>query len=1201
MPTRGLRTWALVAALLGASAATAYAQALEIGGGSALRVESVRVGADLDAGVALVDVDQTFRNDGGSVREGTYVFRLPEHAVVHEFSMWIDGREKHGRVLESQRARAIYDSIVQRRRDPALLEEIGFRTFRVSVFPIPAHDSVRIRLVYAYVADDDLGLRELEIPMPQGAAVGVADVTVRVHDAQGVGVLDCPSHAAADVQRDGTLGSVTWNAENVRFDGPFRVRSAPAGQGLTLALVAAREEGAAEGHFLVRLVPRLDDVPAVPRDVVFVIDRSGSMSGRKIEQARAALLHGLATLAPDDRFQVLSFSSGVNALAADGLVAADADALARARQFANGLTASGGTNIDAALRAAVELRTDDPARLFQVVFLTDGDPTVGETLTDRITAGYAAASQGRARLFAFGVGSDVKEFLLSRLAAESRGSAQYVRDGAELEVKVSALFDKVRSPVVTDLELEVVGDAVDVRGLEPERLPDAYRGTAVVAAGSYTGSGDVLLRLRGRVGRHPVELRVPATLPAAAPGRGHVAQLWARLRIDRLLDDLRIHGMNDEIRREIVALGTAWQVVSPYTSFLVVEDGVHVADDGELARVPEGPPPPRTADGGAPSSGGGDTGGPTTGSGDWSRGKGASAAGGSFRGPGGDVPPDSREPTDPPPRPEGGGPTTAGGETGGPTTGAGGAGPSIHTFGTRRSERWDYTHWRFWWDVAAAPELDAQRRLAPPLASDVRDQVVLPALRGVAGDPDAVDDLRAAAIRALGRLGDTDPVTLAQRLAVLRGDGGAAAAPHAVVVAAARAAAAGGELSAAERDALRLLLGATSRHPGQRGAAALALGLGGPDPTGATLDALLLAARDPDAADVAPAAACALGLLGDARAVPELLRVLDERRTDQLVCAWAVDALGRLGVADDAVLDALDERARAPWSRIDVVVARCVPTALARLSRGADAAALLRIRRRLTTLHREARDVSVRDQAALALGRLAAAPDISETARDGARGELDQAFVATRARCDFEALGLGLAACGPDREQALRRLRSVRTPARAIDAQAPALAARVLARDPEALAAYRAVAADPGATRESRCFALDVLAAAGDDAAPGALRASAATVVPYPELEAAYWAALAECGDAAALARLVAFAEADRVDARLARALARCAGDAEARRIAALVAPSRSEDVRLQALDVLGRMADRADTARRLDADFPYRAYVAAIYDWRAE
>jgi Ca-activated chloride channel family protein len=626
-------------------AAPAFAQGLELRSGGPVRIEIARVEARVEEGVARVEVDETFRNATDAVQEGVYRFKLPEEAVVGAFSMWMEGKEKRGRVMEATAARATYESIVRRRRDPGLLEQVGWREFAVRVFPIPARDTVRVRLVYSHVVRDDLGLQTLEIPLPERCgAVGDLRVHAVVDAAHGLSTCDCPSHRDAKLEVAASRAEATYCGDGVEPRGPFVLRMAASRTGFDVTLLAARDDGAERGWFVARIVPKLSAPPPIARDLVFVVDRSGSMGGRKIEQARAALIAGLATLKPGDRFDVVSFANDVTSLGEGRLLAANDENLARARRAAADLSASGGTAISAALTAAIGLNGGDAQRLFAVVFLTDGDPTVGETDPDRILANFRK-SAGTTRLFAFGVGSDVKDFLLTKLAVEGRGDARYVREDENLEVPLAALFDRVKTPLLLDPVVEVDGDGVEVSEREPRRLPDLYQGRALVVAGCFKGSGAARFHLRGRSGTDEVKVDVPVEFPASTPARPHVAQIWAKARVDRLLDDMRALGPNEEMRRELLALGLTHQLVTPLTSFLVLEDGAKAADSGAPAARQNA----ASADEGSTFNGdptalsdlpSGATGGTSIGVGAGHRGSGASAfagrrAGGGGRGAGG--------------------------------------------------------------------------------------------------------------------------------------------------------------------------------------------------------------------------------------------------------------------------------------------------------------------------------------------------------------------------------------------------------------------------------------------------------------------------------------------------------------------------------------------------------------------------------------
>jgi len=397
-----------------------FAQTLEVGARDSIRLEIDRIEAQVEDGIARIVVEETFRNTSANVLEGTYAFRLPADAVVGAFSMWMEGREKKGRILEAKQARSVYNEIVRKRRDPGLLEQTGWRDFRVSVYPIPAHETVKIKLTYGHVVRDDGGLEVLEIPLPQkNGPIGDLRVHVAVTGAQLPAGLDSPSHPKAQLTIGDAGVEASFCGDGVVPTGSFllraRLRTRQGGGDFGVTLLADRAAGSESGCFVARVVPRTVDATPIARDLVFVIDRSGSMQGRKIEQARAALLAGLDSLRPGDRFDIVSFSTDVTALGEGRLLDATPQNLERARRAAKEITASGGTNIGDALLSTIRARghTKEAAvdgvksgaasRLFAVVFLTDGDPTVGETDPDRILATWRKEADG-ARLFAFACG-----------------------------------------------------------------------------------------------------------------------------------------------------------------------------------------------------------------------------------------------------------------------------------------------------------------------------------------------------------------------------------------------------------------------------------------------------------------------------------------------------------------------------------------------------------------------------------------------------------------------------------------------------------------------------------------------------------------------------------------------------------------------------------------------------------------------------
>jgi Ca-activated chloride channel family protein len=293
----------------------------------------------------------------------------------------------------------------------------------------------------------------------------------------------------------------------------------------------------------------------------------------KMEKARAALLYGIRILRPQDRFNVIAFA-GEDRLMETGLIAADDAGRKRGETFVNSLRASGGTNInDALLTAMPQFRAADRPQI--LVFLTDGLPTVGETNVSRIVDNVRSARPNGVRLFTFGVGYDVNTALLDKLAAENGGLADYVEPNEDLEVKVSNFFAKINYPVLTDLQLDLAG--VDSDLVYPRTLPDVFRGSQVTLIGRYRNQADmdyVRLTLNGKsAGAGKVFVYDNLRFPLRNEQNDFLPRLWATRRVGWLMEQVRTNGEQQELRDEIVDLGTRYGIVTPYTSYLALEPG----------------------------------------------------------------------------------------------------------------------------------------------------------------------------------------------------------------------------------------------------------------------------------------------------------------------------------------------------------------------------------------------------------------------------------------------------------------------------------------------------------------------------------------------------------------------------------------------------------------------------------------------------
>jgi Ca-activated chloride channel family protein len=583
----------LLLALLWAAPAPAAGLLLPSDGSSApLDMLDHKVQVVIDEQVAVTRVEQTFRNHSDRQLEATYVFPVPKGAAVNKFAMWVDGKEVKGEMVEADKARSIYTDIVRRTQDPGLLEHMGTNLLRLRVFPVPARGDQKVAVSFTSVNGLDGGLVEYTYPLKTDGKASRTlekfslDITVKSQHA--VQNVYSPTHPVTVEHRGDRLARVHFERKKALLDKDFQLFYALGNKDVGLTALLHRPDRDLPGHFLMLISPRAELAKAqeLPRDMVFVLDTSGSMLGPKMDQARKALQFCLSRLGPNDRFAVLNFATSVGQFA-DGLTRVDKDQLARARKWVDRLEANGGTAIDAALKAALDLRPADTSRTFTVVFFTDGEPTVGETNPDKIVKAVTRRNTSHTRIFTFGVGDDVNATLLDRLAESTRAVSTYVRPQEDIEVKVSSLYAKISHPVLTDLQLSA-GNGVTFTEVYPTKLPDLFHGGQVVVLGRYSGSGHKAIKLTGKVGDQAREFVHEIHFSAqTGDEKSFVEGLWARRKVGYLLDEIRRNGERKELVDEVVKLARKHGITTPYTSYLVVPDNVN------RAPVANNVPPPR--------------------------------------------------------------------------------------------------------------------------------------------------------------------------------------------------------------------------------------------------------------------------------------------------------------------------------------------------------------------------------------------------------------------------------------------------------------------------------------------------------------------------------------------------------------------------------------------------------------------------------
>jgi Ca-activated chloride channel homolog len=576
-----------------------------------LEVTYHHVNVQIDGQIATTTVDEEFYNPNPQRLEGTYLFPVPKGAQINKFTMDIGGKQVEAELLSADKARSIYEDIVRKLKDPALLEYADRDVFKVRIFPIEPRAGKRITISYSQVLKSDSGLVSYVYPLntEKFSAKPIKDVSLKIElsAAHALKTIYSPSHNVEIRHHGANKATVGFESKDVKPDTDFELFFAEQDDDLGVKFMPYKE-GSEDGYFLLLVSPGTDikDKKTVPKDVAFVLDTSGSMAGKKLEQARKALQFCIENLNEGDRFEIIRFSTEVEPLF-DKLVDATKSNREKAGDFIKDLKPIGGTAIDEALKKALSLRNTsrrdelhesqtsgdeskardsynsslrESGRPYVVIFLTDGQPTVGTTDMEQILSNLKRRNEGRTRVFCFGIGADVNTHLLDKITEETRAVSQYVLPEEDLEVKVSSFFSKIKEPVLANPTLKFTGD-VRATKMYPSPLPDLFRGDQLALVGRYSGKGDSAVVLEGTVNGVTRRIAYDVRFPRETTEHEFIPRLWATRRVGYLLDEIRLHGENPELRDEVTDLARKYGIVTPYTAYLIVEDetrrGVPVA------------------------------------------------------------------------------------------------------------------------------------------------------------------------------------------------------------------------------------------------------------------------------------------------------------------------------------------------------------------------------------------------------------------------------------------------------------------------------------------------------------------------------------------------------------------------------------------------------------------------------------------------
>ncbi|HMJ91209.1 MAG TPA: VIT and VWA domain-containing protein [Candidatus Acidoferrum sp.] len=524
---------------------------------------------------ATTKVEQEFYNPNSLRLEGTFLFPVPKGAQIDKFTMNIDGKPVEAELLTAEKARRIYEDIVRRQRDPALLEYEGRDMFRVRIFPIEPHERKKITLTYSQLLKSDAGLVSFALPLntERFSAKPMRNVSVKleIDSKRSLKSIYSPTHKV-DVKRDGShRATVGFEESNVKSDSDFQLFYTQDDSDLGVSLLTHKVAGE-DGYFLLLASPGVESksTKVNPKDVVFVLDTSGSMAGAKLEQAKKALAFCVENLNDTDHFEVLRFSTEVEPLFSE-LRDATKSNRSQAQKFIEALKPIGGTAIDDALKKAVALRPDRGSRPFVIVFLTDGRPTVGDIDEHHIVENATKSKTSLTRIFSFGIGTDVNTHLLDKIADATKSFSQYVLPEEDIEVKVSSFFTKIKEPVLANPKLKF-SDDIRATKTYPAPLPDLFKGEQLIVVGRYSGKGDGAIQIDGSVNGDAKKFAYDVKFAGESEENDFIPRLWATRRVGYLLDEIRLNGESKELKEEVTDLARQYGIVTPYTAYLIQED-----------------------------------------------------------------------------------------------------------------------------------------------------------------------------------------------------------------------------------------------------------------------------------------------------------------------------------------------------------------------------------------------------------------------------------------------------------------------------------------------------------------------------------------------------------------------------------------------------------------------------------------------------
>ncbi|RMF57448.1 MAG: VWA domain-containing protein [Calditrichaeota bacterium] len=536
--------------------------------------------------IATTQVEQEFYNPTDNRVEGYYLFPLPYGVSIQKFSMEIEGKPVSAELLPADQALREYEKIVRQLKDPALLEYADQGFYRVRIYPIEPRGSRKIHLEYVQELEEDNSTFEYLYPLNtekfSAAPLEQLSIIVNIQSSSSIRNVYSPTHPIEVEKTNQQRILVSYEATQIKPETDFQLYYQTGNEaGLSLLTHHSAVE---DGYFLLTFQPPEETgLDILSKDIVFVLDVSGSMSGEKITQAKEALGYCINHLNAGDRYNIIRFSSRATALFRE-LQPATPENRMQTLDWLDKLEASGGTNIEEALSMAVQPISNNSRPLF-IVFITDGQPTVGETDENTLLEKISQQNSANLRIFTIGIGYDVNTHLLDKLTELTRAYRTYITPDENIKTKIANFYQKVSNPVLTNIIVDIAAE-VEAFDIYPIKMPDLFRGSVLTLVGRFRSQGEYPIKIMGYKNDKKETFTFSGNFQKQEAKHEFIPTIWATRKVGYLMDQIRLHGETKELKEEIVKLALRYGIITPYTSYLLIEEEQHRMARGDEVGYP---------------------------------------------------------------------------------------------------------------------------------------------------------------------------------------------------------------------------------------------------------------------------------------------------------------------------------------------------------------------------------------------------------------------------------------------------------------------------------------------------------------------------------------------------------------------------------------------------------------------------------------